>query len=239
MRVAGIHQPQYLPWLGLIDRASKCDIFVILDNVPYSKNYFYNRNQIKGPNGNIWLTVPMLTKGYFGQTFLDARIDNNQDWRVKHWKSIRYSYSAAPFFKDYRGYFEEVFAKEWKSLVDICLETFRFLLKSYGVTTSVVRASELGVSGKKEELIINICKKLDATHYLSGPDGKNYLDLSFWKKNNVRVDFQNYSHPIYPQLHGDFAAKMSSIDLLFNCGNEGLKILTAGQPEYFLEGVKK
>src|SRR3972149_10546120 len=108
MIIAGIHQPQYLPWLGLLDRASRCDVFVILDNVPYSKNYFYNRNKIKTANGPVWLTVPVLTKGQIGQTFIETKIDNNQNWKEKHWKSIYYAYLKTPYFEEYSGYIKKI-----------------------------------------------------------------------------------------------------------------------------------
>jgi len=233
MKVVGIHQPQYLPWLGLVDRASRSDVFVILDNVPYSKNYFYNRNKIKGPNGPQWLTIPILSKGQFGQSFVDTRIDNAQNWSEKHWKSIYHAYANASFFDEYSDYFHGVFEKEWDLLVDICVETFRFLLASFGIEKEIVRASELSAEGKKEELLIDICRKLDATHYLSGPDGAKYLNMQIWKDNNVEIDFQNYIHPEYEQLYGKFVANLSAVDLLFNYGREGLKVITAGQPVYF------
>jgi len=239
VKIVGIHQPQYLPWLGLADRVSKSDLFVILDNVPYSKNYFYNRNKIKGPNGPQWLTIPVLSKGQFGQSFTEMRIDNSQDWGEKHRKSIYQAYAKAPFFGEYSGYFYEALKKDWNLLADICVETFRFLLTSFGINKEIVRASELKAEGKKEGLIINICRKVGATHYLSGPDGRNYLDISRWDDNGIKVDFQNYAHPIYPQLHGDFVPNMSAIDLLFNCGKDGFNVLASGQPEYFPERTRQ
>ncbi len=233
MKIAGIHQPQYLPWLGLVERVSRSDVFVILDNVPYSKNYFYNRNKIKGPNGPQWLTIPVLSKGQFGQSFVDTKIDNSQNWSEKHWNSIYHAYANAPFFTEYSEYFHKTLEKEWDLLVDICIDTFRFLLGSFGIEKEIARASELGVKGKKEELLINICRKLGVTHYLSGPDGAKYLNMQAWKDKNIEVDFQNYIHPVYEQLYGEFVSNLSATDLLFNCGREGLKVLTADQPAYF------
>ena len=231
--IVGIHQPQYLPWLGLLDRVSRCDVFVILDSVPYSKNYFYNRNMIKTANGAIWLTVPILTKGHSGQDFTETRIDNNQNWSERHQKSIYYAYKNAPCFGEYYGYLKTKLSERWEVITDLCIETFLYLLNSFNIKTKIMRSSEMDSEGKKEELLINICKDLGATYYLSGPDGKNYLNLEMWRKNDTKVDFQNYIHPVYPQLYGDFVPNLSAIDLLFNCGREGFKILTSGQPEYF------
>lgn len=233
MTVVGIHQPQYLPWLGLIDRASRCDVFIVLDTVPYSKNYFYNRNKVRTKGGEAWLTVPVLTKGFFGQTYVDVQINNAQNWGLKHWKTIVQSYGKAPFFEDYQAYFFETLNKRWNLLVDICLETFLYILDSFDISTKVVRASELGVQGIKEDLLIDICRKTGASRYLSGPDGKNYLNLDVWATNSIQVDFHNYQHPVYKQAYDGFVSNMSVIDLMFNYGRQGLSIMSEGQPEYF------
>lgn len=244
MLVIGIHQPQYFPWLGLIDRIYRCGLFVILDTVAYSKNYFYNRNRIKASGGQLWLSVPVLTKGHYGQSFTEARINNIGNWPVKHSKSIYHSYFNAPFFKNYEPLLASMLNRRWDFLVDLCLESLGFLMDSFGVKTKILRASQLGIKGNKEELLISICKELKATHYLSGVDGSNYIHPDIWKADNIEVDFQSYIHPVYQQLHGNFIPNMSSLDLLFNRGANGLKELTAGQPEYFerlrkIEGITK
>ena len=228
MRV-GIHQPMYLPWLGLFERIHRCDAFVLLDNVPYSKNYFINRNKIKTENGWMWLTIPVLTKGHFGQLIKDVRIDNTTQWRKLHWKSIYYSYQKAPYFPKYADFFEHAYLHECIYLIDIIEELFQFTLKVLGINTTIIKSSELNAAGKKEELILNICKALQADEYLSGPDGKKYLNHELWRENNIKVNFHNYHHPEYSQLHGKFLPQMSIIDLLFNCGDESLKILSRNQ----------
>jgi hypothetical protein len=232
-KIVGIHQPQYLPWLGLLDRVSKCDIFVVLDTVAYSKNYFYNRNRIKTANGVVWLTIPVLSRGNAGESFLYTKIDEKQKWADKHLKTLRQAYNKTPFYQDYGACFEEFYSQPWELLVDVCISTFSFLLRSFDIPTKVVRASELHAEGCKEELLLSICRATCATHYLSGPDGRNYLTPDIWADNGIAVDFQNYQHPKYPQPFGEFTSNMSSIDLLFNCGSKGIHILTKEQPSYF------
>jgi hypothetical protein len=205
----------------------------VLDSVAYSKNYFYNRNRIKTANGPIWLTVPVITKGRFGQRFVDTRIDNTQDWRDKHWKSITYAYGRSPFFEKYSEYFKTTFSRDWEFLTDICVDTFAFLLKSFGIETKMVRSSELNVGGSREDLLMNVCKRTAATHYLSGPDGRNYLNLDRWREGGIEVSFQNYVHPTYPQMYGESIPNLSAIDLLFNLGEGAREVLVSTQPEYF------
>jgi len=223
--IISIHQPQYLPWLGLIERIARSDIFVLLDNVPYSKNYFYNRNRIKTANGWIWLTIPVLFSGKYGQLIKDIRIDNKVKWREDHWKSIYFAYKKAPSFESYQKLFEEYYSRDWESLAEAGIESMRILLEQYGIKTRLVRASELSAQGQKEELLINICRELGADEYLSGPDGRNYLNLEEWESAGINVEFQEFRHPLYSQLQGEFIPQMSALDLLFNCGEKSCPIL--------------
>jgi hypothetical protein len=224
MRV-GIHQPMYLPWLGLFDRIRRCDLFVLLDNVPYSKNYFLNRNKIKTANGWTWLTIPVIFKGNSHKLIKEIEIDNRSDWRKKHWRSIYYSYKNSSYFDIYAGFFEHFYQQEWRYLAEASSQVLFSLLRMLQINTPIRMASALGVEGKKEELILNICKSVQAQEYLSGPDGRNYLNLGLWRENRVKVEFHDYLHPQYRQLHGEFLPQMSVIDLLFNCGPDSLSIL--------------
>jgi WbqC-like protein family len=228
----GIHQPMYLPWLGLFDRIYQCDQFILLDNVAYSKNYFLNRNKIKTAQGWIWLTIPVLTKHNFQQLIKDTMVNNNSDWRKKHWTSIYYSYKNAPYFEEHKNFIETFYEHEWKYLVDASTSMLAYLLSALKIKTEITLASSLGAQGQKEELLLNICKLCGADEYLSGPDGRSYLNLELWQQNSIRVLFHDYQHPTYPQLYGEFISHLSVVDLLFNCGPQSLKILThATAPE--------
>ncbi len=216
----------YLPWLGLFDRIHQCDRFILLDNVAYSKNYVLNRNKIKTAQGGIWLTIPVLTKSNSQQLIKETAINNNSDWRKKHWMSIYYSYKNAPYFADHQNFLENFFEREWQYLVDASTTMLAYLLSALNINTEITLASSLGACGQKEELILNICKLCQADEYLSGPDGRNYLNPELWQQNDIRVLFHDYQHPTYPQLHGEFISHLSVLDLLCNCGPRSLDILT-------------
>ncbi len=224
MRV-GIHQPMYLPWSGLFDRISRCDLFILLDNVAYSKNYFLNRNKIKTAAGWAWLTIPVLMKGDSNKIIREVEINNKDNWRQKHWKSIYYAYKNSPYFEKYSDYFENFYQQDWKYLVEATASTMNYLLEVLKIDTPIMMASSMGVLGKKDELILNICQEVGADEYLSGPDGRNYMNLELWERNKIKVQFHDYRHPEYPQLHRDFLPFLSAVDLLFNCGPDSLDII--------------
>jgi hypothetical protein len=227
MKTVTIHQPEYLPWIGFFDRIYQTDIFVILDDVQYQKNGFINRNKVKNYNGWQWITVPVEGKST-RKNINEVIISNQEEWGEKQWKCLLYNYSRAPYFKKYADFFEEVFKKKWNLIVDLDINLIENVMKMLGLEKKIEKSSLLNVSGMATERLVNICKKLEADIYLSGPGGKKYMDLERFKEKNVKVIFREFFHPVYPQQFGKigFMPCLSIIDLLFNCGPESLKFIS-------------
>jgi len=227
--IVSINQPTYLPWLGYYDRIAASDLHIILDHVQFEKNSMTNRNKVRTSEGWTWLTVPVLSKGKFGDLEITKLgISENTKWQKKHWNTIKGSYSKAPFFKEHSGFFETVYGKEWHKLAPLMEEISRYLLDALSITTKMVRSSELASVKTKSDLILDLCIKVGATTYLSGFFGKDYLDIELFNAHGIHVQFQDYQHPSYQQIHGEFLSHMSVIDLLFNEGLKSHEILTGG-----------
>lgn len=223
-----IHQPETLPWLGFMDKLRQCDVFVLLDHVQFSKHGFQNRNRIRTltSDGWSWITVPVLTKGSSLQRICDVRIDGDAyGWRRKHVGLLRQSYRRTPYFDRYIHPLESFYAREWEQLVDFNVTIIEWLAGCFGLKRLVLRSSELDVSGARSELLLAICKRVDATEYLSGISGREYLDVGLFESAGIAVRFQEFYHPIYRQRYEPFVPSLSSIDLLFNHGDAALAIL--------------
>ncbi len=218
-----IHQPQYLPWLGYIDKIDKADVFVILDNVQFKKNEWQNRNRIKTAQGWQWITVPVLYR--FPERINEVKINNKTNWNRKHLQAFITNYSKSPYFADYRVFFEDIFNRGWDRLVDINVELIKFLINTLGLKTRLVMASDLKLREEQTERLIDTCKTLDGNKYLAGRDGIKYMDLEKFDKEGIDIVFQDFKHPVYNQLFGDFESNLSIIDLLFNCGDKSLEII--------------
>ena len=223
------HQPVYLPWLGLFHKIALCDTYVFLDSVKYLKQDWNNRNKIKGAAGPMWLTVPVATGGTDNILLPDVRISNEHNWRVKHWRSIRSCYGRAPYFEQYAPFLEDVYRRKWEFLNELNLHVLRWSLEVLGIKTRFLRASELDLEGAKSDLVLDMCRKLGAKTYIFGALGRDYAQVADFERAGVDVMFQDYRHPRYPQLHGDFISHLSIIDLLFNCGPKSLEILMQNQ----------
>ena len=215
--VLAAHQPQYMPYLGYLHKMKKADIFVILDDVQFKKNEWQNRNRIKGKDGPVWITVPVFHN--FGQLIKDVRIRNNIPWQRKHKNTIQTYYSKAPHFHLFDR-FSSLWKREFEKLIDINMESIRVLCEIFGINTPIYFSSEFNIKKTKTERLVALCKELGAEFYLSGQGAKDYLDVELFRKEKIEVIWQEFTHPEYPQLWGDFIPNLSAIDAVLNLGEK-------------------
>lgn len=227
--ILSVHQPQYIPWLGYFDKIDKSDCFIFLDNVQYKNREYQNRNKIRTKDGWMWLTVPVISKGLGRQKICDVKINNEFSWQKEHLKTLENYYNRAPFFKKHYHFFESVYTIKWEKLLDLNIHIIKYLLEQLGIDTPLYYESEIGTSNQGTERIIQICKKLKADIYLSGIGGKNYLKEEQFPQAGIKLEYQNFIHPVYHQQYmqeeDSFLRYMSIIDLLFNEGPESIRIL--------------
>jgi hypothetical protein len=222
--IVAVHQPQYLPWLGYFDKMVKADVFCYLDNVQYKKNEWQNRNRIKTAGGWQWLTVPVTYR--FPQKINRVGIDRTTPWPKKHLQAMTTSYRRAPFYDEYMRLFEAVLKEDWGYLSALNVALAEALRRALGIGTKTVIASELtALREDPTDRLIDICRCFGADTYLAGQGGADYMDVSRFNDSGIRVKFQAFAHPVYPQLYGDFVSHLSVIDLLFNRGPESLPVI--------------
>ena len=227
--IVSIMQPAYIPWLGHFDRIAKSDLHVVLDNVTMDKNSktkFTNRNKIRTPHGWSWLTVPLKSVSKSSEVLInEIEIASDNNWNEKHLRAIQFNYSRSLYYSQYSDYFQYFYNKKWDLLQPMLVESSKYILNELKIATPIVLSSELSVVSKKSELILDICKKLDATAYLSGPFGRDYLDKEAFYRAGIELQFHDYTHPTYKQPYNGFEPYMSTLDLLFSHGDDSLEIL--------------
>lgn len=217
--ILSAHQPAYLPWLGYFDKIARADVFVYLDTVQFEKNSFINRNQIKSPQGAMWLTIPVKTKGHTSASLRTTEIDNAQPWRTKHLKSIEMNYKKVHNFESKFSLIESLIKFPEPNLSDYCFNQLQFWLNELAINTKIVRSSDLEIKSTKSNLVLDLCQKFTANRYLSGGLGHNYLIEDDFKKAGIKIEFQNYLPKPYLQLRGTFIPNLSILDWWMNANN--------------------
>jgi hypothetical protein len=219
------HQPAYLPYLGLFYKMTQADRFMFDDRAQFEKKLFQNRNYVRSTTGKILLTVPVQTKGREFQSTNEVMIENATPWARKHWRTIYLNYRGTPFFKDYAGFFEEVYAKPWQRLVDLSVTITLYLMRCFGIEREVMFGSQYRIAGQKTDLLIDMCRKTECDTYVAGWGGKTYIDVEKFRRQGLHLRILRLSHPVYPQQGEPFIPNLAAIDLLFNCGPESRRIL--------------
>jgi len=225
MRVA-IHQPNFLPYLGFFRKMMQADVFVLYDDVQFTKEGFTNRNRIKTAQGIQWITVPVLTKGRAAQKILDVNIADDPRWHRKILGAIRQNYRKTHFFEMYYGDLEAVISSGPTRIVDLNTALLDWARSVLGITTPMVRSSSLPrtVAASTERLVA-ICRYLEADAYVCGRGGWNYQDESLFQEVGIDIEESGGPFAVYPQMWGDFAPNLSVIDALFNVGPGIVKLL--------------
>jgi len=214
--ILAIHQPNFLPWLGFFDKISKCDELVILDDVQVASDGTTTRTKIRTPTGWTWISVP---------------IDNSQSNLNEAKPLVTESCIKETRLKIDRSYgrkrigINEMFKigllanfSPSNSLAQFNLRIIKYLSNIEGINPKITLSSDLNVDGTKEDRILNICKEMGADTYLSGQGGKTYLKQFRFDQSGIKLEFQDFIHPVYDQMYPGFEPNMSAIDKLFCTG---------------------
>ena len=227
MTACAIHQPHYLPWLGYLAKWAAADVFVFLDTVQYEKNGWQNRNRIKTAAGPRWLTVPVHAR--LGTPLGLVTVDAGQPWGARHLRAIEHAYARAPRLGRHRDALAHFYATPWERLAPLAVASAEWLAGALGIATPVRLASTLGVAAADpSQRLVALCRAVGADTYLAGRDGARYMDPAPFRAAGIRVLYQDYKHPEYPQLHGEFAPFLSALDLLLTHGDDALATLRSG-----------
>ena len=224
MRVT-IHQPNYFPYPGLFHKLSLSDVFVILDDVQFQFD-ITNRNKIITKDGTWERIVVPVKKNQTHKKIKDVEINNEILWSENTYNKLFESYSTANFFNLYSDYFKDLFKKRWELLFELNFHTLEKMIEFLGIKIEILRESELDVNGESTERLVNICETLNSDSYVSGIGGKNYLNEKLFGDKNIKLEYQNYRHIPYQQIHSkDFIPDLSIIDLISNLGEQSLDLI--------------
>ena len=227
------HQPEFLPWISYISKATMGDVYFIVDTVQFRKEGFQNRNKIRIKNepGWQWLTIPVLLAKKKLTNLSDVKINYREKWQRKHLSAIKYSYGNTPYFNEIYPELEKIYSDfDGEFLVEFVVSIIKYAFNKFNIDIPVYRTSDLkklghNLEGEKSELAINMCKVVQAKSFVFGQYGRQYIEKEKFFQNNIKFVFQKFEHPTYSQIHGEFIPQMSFIDLLFNHGEKSIDIL--------------
>ncbi|ABG30276.1 hypothetical protein CEP88_13080 [Roseobacter denitrificans] len=220
-----ILQSNYIPWKGYFDLIRKVDLFIFYDDLQYTKNDWRNRNKIKTPMGARWLTIPCGSS--WNRLINEVRVDN-ASWQKKHFDTLKQHYAAAPYWKTYAPFLEEVYLGEnWEYLSDLNQTVIKRISQAFlGITTEFDNSERYHLTASKGERVLQLLERVGATHYVSGPAAKSYLVEDEFVTRGITLEFMDYAgYPKYPQLYPPFEPAVTILDMLLNLGPATLEYM--------------
>jgi hypothetical protein len=227
--ILSTNQPYFSPFPGFFYKAYQADIFVMLDQVQFPLGTTWlSRNRFKNDQGTLWMTVPVWKKGLGLQRIDEVKICHEGRWAKKHLESLKSGYGKAPYFRDHLEFVEGMFSPSAERLLDLNMEIIRYLMGQLRIETKLVFLSELGIQSRGDQMLMEICKKLGASHFLAQHATKKYLNEGLFQEAGIELKYFKPPSLIYPQLWGSFIPNLSTFDILFNCGPKARDILIEG-----------
>jgi len=227
MKRVAISQSNYIPWKGYFDLIKAVDEFILYDEVQFTKNDWRNRNQLMTPAGPKWLTIPVQTSHRFGQSIRDTLVLDDR-WRRKHWHSWQANYARSPGLALHGAELEALYlgsAERHLSLIN--LGFLKTLCRWLAIRTPITWSSDYPHDAEDPSArLVQLCRAAGATHYLSGPAARAYLQVGQFHAAGIAVEWMDYSnYPVYRQASPAFVHAVSVLDLILQEGPDAARFL--------------
>jgi hypothetical protein len=225
--MVSVHQPNFLPWLKLLDKILASDVYVAYDTVAYTKSEYHARQRVRVPTGTAWLSVPLRHVPGTKQLIKDIRLDNSQPFRRRHLKLLRMSYQSAPYFDEVFSIVEQTYARGHERLADLNLDLIEAFCRYLAAPVSIVRASRLPHQGDRTERLVQLVRSAGGSEHLTSTFGAEHQQVAweqFWRAG-IDLCSQQFAHPAYDQTGRDFIPHLAAIDMLFACGRQTREVL--------------
>lgn len=219
-----IHQPDFVPYLGFFQRLLMSQHFILLDDVQFIRRGWQHRDHIKGRNGSIWLTLG-LRKGDYHQLINEVELSDDPKWIEDNLNLLRECYGKARHFAEVFPRVEAIYRAGHRRMIDFNCALLDLAMEYFDISIPISRASEYGITTASSTRLLTLVQATQGDAYLSGTGSRDYLDEEMFRAAGVQVIWQDFRHPVYPQLHGDFELMLSCLDVLFNCGRDAAAVL--------------
>jgi WbqC-like protein family len=224
--LVSVHQPNFMPWLKLLDKILASDVYVAYDTAQFTKSEYHARQKVMTPSKPVWLTVPVMSTGDY-KPIHDVRIDNKQPFRRQHLNKLRKSYGSTPYFDEVYAIVEPIYQGDHERLVDLNLDLIEALCSYLDGSVRIVRASTLPHEGDRAERLVQLVKAAGGSDHLTSTYGADHQDVDWspFENEGIGIRVQQFEHPQYDQIGADFVPNLAALDMLFSCGRQTGEIL--------------
>lgn len=216
--ITSIMQPYFLPYLGYFQLIELSDVFVVYDNIQYTKKGWINRNRFLLNETPSVFTVPVKRDSHLLDINRRYLIDDYLKYNKKTLNKISQSYKNAPNFKKTMPLIESIFLyNQSNNLFDFIYNSILEVIKHLNIKTKIIKSSEISIENsnlKSAERVIDLCKLLKTNTYVNPIGGIDLYDKNYFSQNNINLLFHKMDDIDYHQFSKNFEPYLSIIDLM-------------------------
>ncbi|MGB4704501.1 MAG: WbqC family protein [Candidatus Saccharicenans sp.] len=221
MRIS-FSQPVFLPWGGFFGRLLHSDLMILLDGTQFARGFtFVNRNRLKGPQGEIWVTVPVKKKGLGLQKISQLKIHQPDRWSEKFLGLLKHYYRHSLFFHLTEEALREIICRAGDDFCRLAVSSLKFMAQAFSINREFILQSETQVEGKGSSLLVSLAVKTGASEVILPYLADRHLQMNLFHEAGIKVIFLKYLQEPYPQFWGNFIGNLSALDLWLCCGPQG------------------
>ena len=225
---AAIMQPYLLPYIGYFQLINAADLFIVYDNIKYTKKGWINRNRFLQNGRDVLFSIPLRKDS----DFLDVRDrslapDFKRDNLLNQ---FREAYHRAPYFESAFAVFEKVVTSQETNL-------FKFLLASIGeacryleIETRVAISSEIPIDHtlRGKERVMALCRAVGADTYINPIGGQELYSRPEFAAHGITLLFLRSRPWEYRQFGAPVVPSLSIIDVMMFNPKEAIRAALAG-----------
>lgn len=217
--IVSIHQPNFFPWLGFFNKVNSSNMFIFLTEAKRSKNDKYlTRSLILNNHSKKYLSIPLGPKQL---KIKNLELPLGSKWRVDMLNLLHASYSKSKYYDEMLSDIEKLIMFDCQYFSEFSLNAIYFFMKNLKIEKNYSIDSDFNADfGEGTSRLVNLCKEVNASKYLSGQGAKSYINEESFLNNDIDLIYQDFSPRPYEQLSKKFIPGLSIIDVLFNCGYE-------------------
>ena len=223
-RLVGIHQPNFMPWLGYFYKISKSDVFIFLDDVQFIKtgSNYTNRVSLNIAGESKAVTIPIQRTSGVQNINMTKILDER--WKKKLIGTIQANYAKSKYFKENKDFIFELINFKSDCLSTYNINFIESISKRLDFDTEFIRSSEFKLHTNSTQRLIDLIQRVNGSRYLSGSGGDNYQDTQLYVDNGIELIYTKVPKFEYKQNQTEkFIAGLSIIDAIFNIGIDKVK----------------
>jgi len=216
MKVA-IMQPYFMPYIGYFHLIRSADLFIVYDNIKYTKKGWINRNRMLQNGKDAMFSLPLKSDS----DFLDVRdrmlaTDFDRDKLLNQFKG---AYRHAPYFSQAFPLVEQIVCNEASNLFGFLHHSIVRTCKYLGVSTEITVASSIAADHalKSQDKVLALCAAVGASTYVNAIGGLELYSPEAFREQSIDLKFIKSMPFEYAQFENDFIPWLSIIDvMMFN-----------------------